>query len=128
MGLPIKAFSTLSAAVMLQTSVPSSDFVGPIERMTLVSALVIAVTVLWRSNATKDQQIVAMATKVTETMVSVLDAVKELRRATEEVGDAMDNLASNIGAMPCAMDERYAKASERADYERIHGHPPPPRK
>jgi hypothetical protein len=89
--------------LMLQTAGATSPditgIIGPIERLTLVGALIIAVRVLWGSNSRKDIQIIEMATKVTETMVSVMDAVKELRKATEEIGAAMDNLAENVAAM-----------------------------
>ena len=95
-------------ALFLQTTVPPnapfnvSDYSSPLERLTLVMALVIAVKVLWSSNAKKDDQIIAMSQKVTETMVLVVESNKENRKATEELGAALDNLASNIAAMPCA--------------------------
>jgi hypothetical protein len=100
--------AVLSLAVYLFQGAASTDltgFVAPLERLTLVGALVIAVRVLWVANARKDAQVIEMASKVTETMVSVMAAVAELRKATEELGAGLDNLADNIAALTCARRE-----------------------
>lgn len=91
-----------SAIALLQSVVPPmapTDFLGPVERLTLVGALVVAVRVLWIANKAKDLQITTMSVDVTKTMVLVMEAVKELRIATEEVGAAMDNVAENVAAL-----------------------------
>lgn len=107
-NLPVNCFA---AALLLQAVATGANpdltgVIGPIERLTLTGALVVAVRVLWVSNTKKDAQIIDMATKVTETMVSVMGAVKELRAATEELGHAMDNIAENVAAFHCSGGER----------------------
>jgi hypothetical protein len=107
------AFTGLSSLALLLQTAGAGDLSGiitPIERLTLTGALVIGVRQLWVANARerqehmrivaeKDAIIIEMAKKVTETMVSVMDSVKELRGATEEIGAAMDNLAENFAAI-----------------------------
>lgn len=99
-----------SAAALIQTAPAEiTSVVGPVERLTLCAALIIAVYVLWNANvkerveyrriiAEKDATIISMATEVTKVMTSVMDAVKESRKASEELGAAVDNLADNIAA------------------------------
>lgn len=99
-----------SAAAFIQAAPDVAGFIGPIERLTLSGALMIAVWVLWSSNnkerveyrkiiAEKDAAILSMATEVTKVMTSVMDAVKESRKASEELGAAVDNLAENVAAI-----------------------------
>ena len=99
----MRALISLSAvAAVLQTAPVSPDLqtiLSPIERLTLVAALVAAVKVLWSANSTKDTRLLDMSGKVTETMVSVMDAVRELRKSTEELGDAIDQLTANVAAL-----------------------------
>jgi hypothetical protein len=108
MTFPPKLLAVAAFALFFQTTIPPSavgvpDITAAVERLTLVSALVVAVRVLWASNSKKDDQIVQMSQKVTETMVLVVESNRESRKATEELGAALDNLASNIAAMPCAV-------------------------
>jgi hypothetical protein len=107
-NLPANVITIFSGALLVvQTgTLGGADLtgvVGPIERLTLVGALLVAVRVLWGSNTRKDEQIIQMAQKLTETMVSVMDAVRELRKATEESGAAMDNLSENVALLSAGM-------------------------
>ncbi len=70
-----------------------------VTELTLTGALIVAIRVLWASNQKKDDQILSMATKVTETMALVMEAVKELRVTTDEVGTALENLGSQVAAL-----------------------------
>jgi len=117
---PVRAVLTLGTSgiflaqvgqVLPPTAVSTIDSAG---RLTLDAALVIAVGVLWRAMsailvtkdakiAEKDAQIVAMATKVTETMVLVMEAVRELRATVAEQKIAFETL-------PCAMREEQQHA------------------
>lgn len=117
MNLPIKLVAFSAAAVFLQTTnvPPLGDLTGPLERMTLVGVLLMAVQRLWASNAAKDKQLLDMSARVTETMALVMESVKELRKATEEIGSAMDNLASNIAALPCSMSDIKIERAEAQD-------------
>lgn len=100
-----------AAAMLLQTAAPViGDFAGPVERIGLLTALMIAVKVLYTSNSAKDKIILDMAGQMIKVTTEVLGAVKELRSTTDqmrlttdELGNAMDNLASNIAAIPCAV-------------------------
>ncbi len=94
MVLPVKAVIALSTGGLIIAQLPAVPLpaVDAIGRISLDAALVAAVIALWRAVgqkdiriAEKDAQIIAMATKVTETMVSVLDAVKELRGAVNDL-------------------------------------------
>jgi hypothetical protein len=100
-NLAANLFTAFSGIILLQTAAAPdiTGVVGPIRTFTLDVALIIAVRVLWGTNSKLQAQNTAMATQVTEVMVSVMDAVKELRKATEEMGAAMDNLAENVAAL-----------------------------
>lgn len=74
-----------------------------VTELTLTGALLVAVRTLWTSNKEKDVQILAMATKVTETMALVMAAVQELRTATNELGEGLDNLSNQIAALEGAL-------------------------
>ncbi len=141
---PVKAVIGFAASSMLWAQiaplVPVPVNIDSMGRLTLDTALGIAVVWLARTLmatikasddkitamiaakdakiAEKDKQLIDMATKVTETMALVMVAVKELRTATEEIGAAMDNLASNIGAIPCAMKEQVIARVEKQDASR----------
>ena len=104
--IPPKLITLTSAMLLFQTSIPPwTDVISPVERLTLIGALVVAVRVLWVSNSRKDEQLVAMAAKVTETMALVLVAVQELRGATERIGKSMDSLSDKIAILPCSVME-----------------------
>lgn len=74
-----------------------------VTELTLTGALIIAVKVLWESNKKKDEQVLTMATRVTETMALVMRAVEELRVTTNELGSGLDNLSSQIAALEGAL-------------------------
>lgn len=102
---PIKAVLALSASGLLVAQViPSSGTViDSAGRLTLDAALVLAVIALWKALgqkdiriAEKDVQIVSMAQKVTETMVSVMEAVKELRTTVASLKLSFDDLPCSI--------------------------------
>lgn len=92
-----------SVLLLLQIATPSagdaSSITHIVSELSLTGALIVAVKVLWSSNQKKDDQILGMATKVTETMALVMEAVKELRVATNELGTGLDNLASQIALL-----------------------------
>ncbi len=127
-----------SGLALAQVQIPQAGPLDSVGRLTLDGALIIAVGVLWKAMkdaraseetriaekdkriAEKDAQLIAMTTKVTEVMVMVIETNKELRQSNDEIGAAMDNLASNIAALPCAMDQRVTERAEAADRQR-HG-------
>ncbi len=128
------ATSSLLLAQTIPTGAGSLDSIG---RVSLDAALIIAVGVLWRKIdekdaqlGKKDDQLIAMTSKVTEVMTSVMEAVKENRKTSEdlgvqsrktfeeltaridEVGNALDNIAENFSAWQQARGEPRAKATK----------------
>lgn len=83
-----------------------SDWITHAERLTLDVVLIVGLRELWSSNKKKDGQLLAISTKVTETMALLQESVKLLQKTTEELGDALDNLSSNIAVLPCTASER----------------------
>lgn len=90
--LPFKAVFSLAVANLMFQAAPIPGSFDAAGRLTLDAALVVAVGVLWRALGSKDQriaekdgQVVAMATKATETMALVMEAVKELRGSVNEL-------------------------------------------
>ncbi len=108
---------------------------GPLDsigRLTLDGALVIAVGVLWKALATmtatkdariaeKDTHIITMTAEMTKIMTMVIETNQELRRSNDEIGAAMDNLASNIAALPCSLNQSETDRAERQDFLRRKG-------
>lgn len=90
---------TVAVVAVLQTLPGISDALGPVERLSTVGILAIACRVLWNSNVKKDEQLIQMGTKVTEAMVEVLSAVKELRKSSDELGQAVDNTVSKLALL-----------------------------
>ncbi len=89
MILPVKAILLFSTGGLLLAQLPAAaplPAVDALGRLSLDAALVAAVVALWRALGTKDvriaekdAQIVAMATKITDAMVTGMEAIKELR-------------------------------------------------
>jgi len=107
----VKSLIGLSfSALVMQTAVNTvpdvSPFVTPVEHLTVVAVLAIAVRVLWNAMREKDARIVEMTTKVTEVMTTVIDAVKEMRKSSDELGVAVDNLSSNVAAWELAVHNK----------------------
>ncbi len=99
-AFPVKSVVALSTSSMvvaqLAPLIAPTAAIDAAGRLTLDAALVFAVVSLWKALAAKDQrigekdqQIVGMATKVTETMVLVMEAVKELRLTVGELKAVM---------------------------------------
>lgn len=89
---------TILASLAVATEMaplPTADTIG---RLTLDGALICAVGVLWRALTRKDDQVVEMARKVTETMALVTTAVTELRSTVASLKVAYEDL-------PCAIRE-----------------------
>ncbi len=111
LAFPVKSVVTLSTGSLLIAQV--APLIAPTAaidaagRLTLDAALVFAVVSLWKALGQKDQrisekdaQIVGMATKVTETMVLVMEAVKELRLTVGELKAVMladDHRGGRVG-------------------------------
>ena len=90
----------LASLIMLQVVAPDlSPFVTPIERFTLVGALIIAVKVLWTSNKEKEKVVLDIAKRVTETITKTNDSVLALIKTTDELGNAIDQLTNNVSLL-----------------------------
>ncbi len=121
MILPIKGILVFAVSGLFLAEVaPAANVVDSAGRLTLDAALVLAVVALWKAVgakdtriAEKDAQIVAMASRTTDTMMSiaakqaettvtVVEAVKELRMAVSSLKLSFDDL-------PCSVreDERH---------------------
>jgi hypothetical protein len=112
MTIPPVLVAVAGVAVLIQTALPP-DFVGPAERLTLVGVLLIAVKVLWASNAKKDEAIIAMTQKLTESMVIVVESNRELRSSNEKVTTAVETLVYNVDVLLGTLHQRPEN----------HGHP-----
>jgi hypothetical protein len=102
-----------------------------IERLTLQGALILAVFVLWRSLQRKDSQNAALVeakelqiTKLVETTTAALitgaETQRELRKIVEEstiakrdLTSAIEKLATSMGVLPCAAEERRDAGKRR---------------
>jgi len=130
----VKAVVVLSSAGLALAQIPVPP--GPLDsvgRLTLDGALIIAVGVLWRALssmtaakdariAEKDAHIVTMTAEMMKTMTMVIETNKELLQSNNEFGQAIDNLVSNIGTLPCSVDQREADRAEHQDRIRRQGH------
>lgn len=101
-------------ALMLQQAVPdiSSGTVGQIERLGLTGALLVAVGVLWRSLARKDEQLTLITRQVAEGLATNTDTQRELRsiveastKAKQDLKAAIDELSRGMGRFPCQLDD-----------------------
>jgi hypothetical protein len=96
-----------TSLALLQVS-PDLAVFGPIERLSLVGALVVAVAVLWRSLARKDEekskmsdQMIEMAKTVTQAMVQNSDALRESIQAKRDLTEAVNDLREGLVRFPC---------------------------
>ena len=68
-----------------------------------------------------------MTTEMTKIMTMVIETNQELRKSNDEIGAALDNLASNVAALPCTMNARDVERAEHIDFMRRRGDANPPR-
>ena len=136
-ALPPFAVGVLAVALFLQSSIPQLDSVmPPVERLGLLTALVLAVRVLWKSNNDKDKangekdaKILDMATRATLTMTEMtekttsimseaISALKEFRHAAEENSRVVQELSGTVKDLTIqstAVEERHKHSSRGAD-------------
>jgi hypothetical protein len=102
----IHVFVWGSSAVALLQATPPSELVGPVERLSLEAALIFAVIALWKVTREQSQIIQSLAVKVAENVAQNTDANKELRKSTEELGAAIDNISENFAALASAIERK----------------------
>ena len=75
--------TSLSALLALD-QIPDLSWMTQAEHITLTSALIIAVIILWRSNDKKDNLIISQTKTITTSMDSITMSNLELRKIVEE--------------------------------------------
>ena len=98
--------ATLS--LFLQGIAETTGITATAERLTLAGALVVAVGVLWKAVAKKDDQILDMSKAVTDALRATANSNTELReiikdsiRAKDELTKSIDALKAGLGTLPC---------------------------
>jgi hypothetical protein len=111
-----------SAVLLLVQQVLPSDFgwAGQIERLGLTGALIVAVGVLWRSQARKDEQLREITKQVAEALAFNTDTQKELRKiveestkAKQELGAAIEDLSRGLERFPCQAPNDWNRTERR---------------
>lgn len=103
-SLAAKGFVGSTVVAAIAQAVPPSDLSGQIERTSLIGMLVIGIGILWRTYCAtlttkdgiiekKDEQIQVMTKVMTEALVTVTDAARELRAA---VNDGQQKLLEEV--------------------------------
>jgi hypothetical protein len=112
-------YGTSVLLLILQTTGDISS-IGQIERIGLTGALLIAVGVLWRAGAKKDDQVMDMARQVSAALASNSDTQRELRAivqtsadAKERLAVAIDAMAETIGRLPCSASALARRTAEK---------------
>ena len=88
----------------MQVAAPQGDFVSQADRIGVTGALIVAVGVLWRALAKKDEAILAATKSVTEALITAADSNRELRQIIEKSERTSQDLKTSIetmGNMPC---------------------------
>ena len=96
---------------MIFQGVPVADMTGILtgaERLTLIGALVAAVSVLWRTTAKKDDQLMEMSKTVTAALTTSATSNQELRAVIQEsvatkreLAEAIHELSMELKIKPC---------------------------
>ena len=133
---PIQVLTGLSVCVWLQPPILAPDWLNAAEHLTLDTALVLAVIVLWRSleaerkrtlaNVVEERERDVQVTKsVTQALVAATDSNRELRIiitesveakqrltvAADRETDAIERLSVAIGRLPCTTDTQMTSHS-----------------
>jgi hypothetical protein len=90
----------------LPASPEASGLLGQVERITLTSALILAVGVLWRTLSKKDDQVISSAAATERALLVSAEAVRSLTNTTSELKDALTDLKDAVGRLPCTHDRR----------------------
>lgn len=84
-----------------------------VEHLTLTTALVIAVAILWKSLVAKDQALIASTKTVTDALSASAASNVELRKIIQDSVDAKISLAATLGDLQRSLerlsDQRTAK-------------------
>ncbi len=90
--------------VIQASQIPTLTGIDYAERLTLAGAMMLAVTVLWRSLASKDALVIQFAKTMTEALTAASESNKELRRIIEESVQSKQELAEATRELKVSVD------------------------
>lgn len=99
--LVLTGSSSLLALLQASTPLPDISFIGQVERLGLVGALIAAVIVLWRKLDTKDTSFSEASVNMvkalslnTQLMLEMKDMMKDVRDSNDELRRSVDRSVS----------------------------------
>lgn len=120
-GGSVISIHLLACLLLVQQVMPSDGgAAAQIERLGLTGALILAVGVLWRALAKKDEQLTLITQQVASALAFNTDTQKELRtiveastKAKEDLKVAIDSLAEGIGQFPCQAPDLWHSSGRK---------------
>lgn len=112
-NIAVRGFVTISSVAMLLQNLPvATPVLDSVSKLTLDGALVLALVALWKAYNKKDDQVVAMATKVTETMTLVTAAIEKTTTAVASLSVRLEDLQTTIQNLQREIEVKSAKSSK----------------
>jgi hypothetical protein len=111
-GLAACSLGMQAMQAMQASGVQQSDttLLNQANNLTLSGALIVAVGVLWRALAKKDDAVLTATKTVTEALITASNSNRELRkvieesvRANKEINSSIDELRASLAALPCIL-------------------------
>ena len=113
--MPVAFFFGLALVNFIVQELPV-EWISPAERITLVSALLVAVIVLWRSLQQKDNLSVEGTRQITLALTTAATSNAELRkiiedsvRTKQELTEEFKLLRISMGNLPCLVADAAAR-------------------